>query len=40
VCSSDLVVVEICRVSIVVEEKMRACRFRLDKSAGRILVEK
>jgi uncharacterized protein (DUF342 family) len=34
------VVVEICRVSIVVEEKMRACRFRLDKSAGRILVEK
>jgi uncharacterized protein len=34
------VVIEICRVSIVVEEKMRACKFRLDKAAGRIHVEK
>jgi uncharacterized protein (DUF342 family) len=34
------VVVEICRVSIVVEEKLHACRFRLDKTAGRILVER
>lgn len=34
------VIVEICRVSIVVEEKMGACRFRLDKAAGRILVER
>jgi uncharacterized protein len=34
------VVVEICRVSIVVEEKLHACKFRLDKAAGRILVEK
>jgi len=34
------VVIEICRVSIVVEEKMHACRFRLDKAAGRILVER
>jgi hypothetical protein len=34
------VVIEICRVSIVVEEKMRAAKFRLDKAAGRILVEK
>jgi uncharacterized protein (DUF342 family) len=34
------VVIDICRVSIVVEEKMRACRFRLDKAAGRILVER
>ncbi len=34
------VVVEICRVSIMVEEKLRACRFRLDKAAGRILVER
>jgi len=34
------VVIEICRVSIVVEEKMSACRFRLDRGAGRIVVEK
>jgi uncharacterized protein len=34
------VVIEICRVSIVVEERTRACRFRLDKAAGRILVER
>jgi uncharacterized protein (DUF342 family) len=34
------VVIEICRVSIVVEEKLHACRFRLDKAAGRILVER
>jgi uncharacterized protein len=34
------VVVEICRVSIVVEEKMHACRFRLDKAAGRIVVDR
>jgi uncharacterized protein (DUF342 family) len=34
------VVIEICRVSIVVEEKMHGCKFRLDKAAGRIIVEK
>ena len=34
------VVIEICRVSIVVEEKLHACRFRLDKTAGRIVVER
>jgi hypothetical protein len=34
------VVIEICRVSIVVEEKMHACKFRLDKAAGRIIVER
>jgi uncharacterized protein len=34
------VVVEICRVSIVVEEKLHACRFRLDKAAGRILIDR
>ena len=34
------VVIEICRVSIVVEEKLHACRFRLDKAAGRIVVER
>ena len=33
------VVIEICRVSIVVEEKLQACRFRLDRMAGRIIVE-
>jgi uncharacterized protein len=33
------VVIEICRVSIVVEEKLHACKFRLDKGAGRIIVE-
>jgi uncharacterized protein (DUF342 family) len=34
------VIVEICRVSIVVEEKMHACKFRLDKAAGRIHIDK
>jgi uncharacterized protein (DUF342 family) len=34
------VVIEICRVRIVVEEKLHACKFRLDKAAGRILVER
>lgn len=34
------VVIEICRVSIVVEEKLHACKFRLDKAAGRIVVER
>jgi uncharacterized protein (DUF342 family) len=34
------VVIEICRVSIVVEEKLHACRFHLDKAAGRIVVDK
>jgi hypothetical protein len=34
------VVIEICRVSIVVEGKMHACKFRLDKVAGRIIVER
>jgi Predicted polymerase, most proteins contain PALM domain, HD hydrolase domain and Zn-ribbon domain len=34
------VVIEICRVQIVVEEKIGACRFRLDKAAGRIVVER
>jgi uncharacterized protein len=34
------VVVDICRISIVVEEKLHACRFRLDKAAGRLLIEK
>jgi hypothetical protein len=31
--------IEICRVSIVVEEKLHACRFRLDPTAGRVIVE-
>lgn len=34
------VVVEICRVRIAIEEHMKACRFRLDKTAGRIVVER
>ena len=34
------VVIEICRVSIVVEEKLHACKFRLDRAAGRIVVER
>jgi uncharacterized protein (DUF342 family) len=33
------VVIEICRVRIVVEERLHACRFRLDRSGGRIIVE-
>ncbi|MBL8966077.1 MAG: DUF342 domain-containing protein [Spirochaetaceae bacterium] len=33
-------VVEICRVSVVVEEPLKACRFRLDKTAGRVIVER
>lgn len=33
------VVIEICRVSIVVEEPLHACKFRLDKTAGRIVIE-
>lgn len=33
-------VIEICRVSIVVDELLTACRFRLDKTAGRIVMEK
>jgi uncharacterized protein (DUF342 family) len=33
------VVIEICRVSIVVEAKLGPCKFRLDKVAGRIVVE-
>jgi uncharacterized protein (DUF342 family) len=34
------VVIEICHVSIAVEEHIKACRFRLDKTAGRIIVER
>ena len=34
------VTIEICRVSIVVEEKLHACRFRLDKAAGRLVMER
>jgi uncharacterized protein (DUF342 family) len=34
------VVIEICRISITIEEHMKACRFRLDKTAGRIVVER
>ncbi len=33
------VVIEICHVSITVEEHLRASRFRLDKTAGRIVVD-
>ena len=33
-------VIDICRVSIVVDELLSACRFRLDKTAGRIVMEK
>ena len=33
-------VIEICRISIVIEEHLKACRFRLDKTAGRIVVER
>jgi uncharacterized protein len=33
------VVIEICRVSIVVEEPLKACKFKLDKAAGRIILE-
>ena len=33
------VTIEICRVSIVVQEKLHACRFRLDKAAGRVMIE-
>lgn len=34
------VVIEICRVSIVVDQVLKSCKFRLDKAAGRIVVEK
>jgi uncharacterized protein (DUF342 family) len=34
------VVIEICRVSVVVEEKLGGCKFRLDKAAGRIIIER
>jgi uncharacterized protein (DUF342 family) len=34
------VTIEICRVSIVVEEKLHACRFRLDKAAGRLVMDR
>jgi uncharacterized protein (DUF342 family) len=34
------VVVEICRVSIVIDERVKGCRFRLDKMAGKIRIEK
>jgi hypothetical protein len=34
------IVIEICRISITIEEHMKACRFRLDKTAGRIVVER
>ena len=34
------VVVEICRVSIVVDQSLKACKFRLDKGAGRVVVER
>ncbi|HTX72912.1 MAG TPA: FapA family protein [Rectinemataceae bacterium] len=33
-------VIEICRVSVVIEEHLKACRFRLDKTAGRIVIER
>jgi uncharacterized protein (DUF342 family) len=33
------VVIEICRVTIVVQEKLNACRFRLDKTSGRVVIE-
>ncbi|HUW39565.1 MAG TPA: FapA family protein [Rectinemataceae bacterium] len=33
-------VIEICRISLKVEEHMKACRFRLDKTAGHIMVER
>lgn len=32
-------VIEICRVRIVIDEVLKACRFRLDKAAGRLLIE-
>lgn len=32
-------VIEICRISIVVEQKLGPSRFRLDKAAGKIVVE-
>jgi uncharacterized protein (DUF342 family) len=34
------VIIEICRISIVVDKPLKACKFRLDKTAGRIVVEK
>jgi uncharacterized protein (DUF342 family) len=34
------VVIEICRVSITVDQPLKACKFHLDKAAGRIVVEK
>jgi uncharacterized protein (DUF342 family) len=33
-------VIDICRVTIVVDRPLSACRFRLDKAAGRIVTEK
>ena len=33
------VVIEICRINLKIEEHMKASRFRLDKTAGRIIVE-
>lgn len=32
--------VEICRLSIVVDQPLKACRFRLDKTAGRVVAER
>jgi len=34
------VVIEICRVEIVVDKPLKACKFRLDKTVGRIVAEK
>lgn len=34
------VVIEICRISIVIDEVLNGCRFRLDKQAGRVLTER
>lgn len=32
-------VIDICRIEITVDELLRGCRFRLDKAAGRVLIE-
>jgi uncharacterized protein (DUF342 family) len=34
------VIIEICQLSIVIDELLRGCRFRLDKTSGRVLTER
>jgi hypothetical protein len=32
-------IIDVCRVEISIDEVLKACRFRLDKAAGRVMIE-